>query len=101
MTINQIRADQAAAMTDDAHSYDRYGAQEWRAAAQALFNLGLSDRGVQAVLRSKWMRWAADRANRSVTGAEAVDIVRYVAKEYPTKTARDAAVKRLIAETFD
>lgn len=100
MTINQTRAKAVAERTKDAHSFERYGAEEWYNAALALFTLGLSERGVEAVLRSKWMRWAADYADAAKIEVGAVDLIGWINRQYPTKRARMAAVKALIADTF-
>lgn len=47
-------------MTKGSWSFDRYGEREWRRTVRLLIDRGLDDREIEAVLRSKWMRWAAD-----------------------------------------
>lgn len=99
MTINQTRAAEVAAATTDAYSFERYGAKAWEATALALFALGLSARGVEAVLRSKWMRWAADAAGNK--RPDAVAVVRWIQREYPNERRLTIAIDQLIAQTFD
>jgi hypothetical protein len=56
--------DQAKALalrTEDAYSFDRYA--NWPATAQALLDFGLNEAQAEAVLRSKFMRWAADQVD--------------------------------------
>ena len=53
------RADELAAATQDAYSADRYG-ESWRAVALLLVRQGYSDEIIEAILRSKYTRWAAD-----------------------------------------
>lgn len=47
--------------TSDAYSFDRYGMDEWRAIATFMISQGVSEEVAAWVLRSKHMRWAADR----------------------------------------
>lgn len=46
--------------TRDAYSFDRYGEEAWRTAIVNLYAMGYNDEQVEWVLRSKYMRWAAD-----------------------------------------
>lgn len=58
------RIQDVATRTNDAFSHDRYGEREWLECTKYLMiDRKLSDRQAEAVLRSKLMRWAADRAN--------------------------------------
>lgn len=56
---NRARATAIAEKTADAYSYDRYAT--WRGCALLLVLRGFNDREVEAILRSKLMRWAGDR----------------------------------------
>lgn len=60
MTTHSIAA--MAAKTADAYSFGRYGAEAWASNVMWLFDRGLSPEAVEAVMRSKWTRWAADHA---------------------------------------
>jgi len=64
MKITQ-EAQEVADRTANAYSFDRY--KNWRGVAQALLNYGLTERQAEAVMRSKWMRWAADSDESGAT----------------------------------
>lgn len=49
--------------TASAYSFDAYGEKGWRSCIKMLIKRGLTDRQIEAVLRSKWTRWAGDRAS--------------------------------------
>jgi hypothetical protein len=49
-----------ATETDNAYSYDRYGATSWRLIATRLLVRGYTVAQAECVLRSKYMRWAGD-----------------------------------------
>jgi hypothetical protein len=53
-------ATQIAQDTQDAYSADRYGVIEWTHAADLCLRRGMTPAQVNAVLRSKHMRYAAD-----------------------------------------
>ena len=55
-------ARQAALNTQDAYSYDRYGVNGWLASAKFMEKQGLTQPQIEAMLRSKYMRWAMDAA---------------------------------------
>ncbi len=48
------------ARTQDAYSFDRYGAEAWMNAIRLLIEL-YDEEDTEWILRSKYMRWAADR----------------------------------------
>jgi hypothetical protein len=51
-----------AARTEDAYSADAYTNGEWAKAAAMLLDRGYSEAEAEAILRSKWTRWARDAA---------------------------------------
>ena len=53
-----IEAKQIAERCKDAYSAKRY--ESWEQVAEELLKLGLDERAVEAIMRSKWTRWAAD-----------------------------------------
>ena len=55
-----INEDALHARTQDAYSFDRYGAEAWMQAIRLLIEL-YTEEEVEWILRSKYMRWAADR----------------------------------------
>lgn len=61
MTTSAI-AREVALKTQDAYSYERYGANAWLATAKWLAKQGLTGRQIEAMLRSKHTRWAMDHA---------------------------------------
>jgi len=58
--------------TADAYSADRYGAMRWEACAFMLLSRGMTVAEAEAVLRSKWTRWAADQAKSGRPSAKAL-----------------------------
>jgi hypothetical protein len=57
------RIQNLADKTSNAFSHDRFGEAEWEKCVKYLLTiLRLSDRQAEAVLRSKVMRWSADRS---------------------------------------
>jgi len=80
-----------------AYSFERYGAANWQAAARMLARRRYTARAIEAILRSKWTRWAADAANKS-EGATAEDLARFLDTDHQTG---DWKVAELIAQTFE
>lgn len=62
----------------DAYSFDRYGASGWRGAAQVLAKRGLSPDEIEAVLRSKWTRWAGDWSGKRYGRVSGADLRRFM-----------------------
>lgn len=58
--VNELYAE-IADRTEDAYSCDRYG-NEWANCAKTLLVRGYTEAETEWVLRSKWMRWAADQS---------------------------------------
>lgn len=54
------RAVRLCALTNDAYSYDAYGAEEWTKAIRFLIDMSYTDRQIEKIMRSKWTRWARD-----------------------------------------
>lgn len=67
---------------NDAYSGARYGSAQWRKAARMLAVKGFTAEEIEAILRSKLTRWAADEAGRSGDdgSAKAADLIRYMEK---------------------
>ena len=61
MKITQ-QAKDLASKTSDAYSSDRF--KNWSAVIQALLNLGYSEIETEAIVRSKWTRWACDHDSK-------------------------------------
>lgn len=54
-------AEEIALNASNAYSADRYGS--WKACALMLLKRGYDEHETDAILRSKWTRWAADASN--------------------------------------
>lgn len=68
------RAAALAAKTADAYSVDRFSS--WKAVAEALLRAEYSEEQAEAILRSKFTRWAADQADARYGRATAADMMR-------------------------
>jgi hypothetical protein len=92
---NQIRASAKvlASRTGNAYSYDRY--RSWNAVAEALLRRGYSEREAEAIMRSKWLRWAADDIGARYGHASAKALMRYLSTRLT-----DKEVAELVDGTF-
>lgn len=70
----KTQAAKIAARTRDAYSVDRYAS--WQAVAAALLRRGFTPGAVEAILRSKITRWAADYSKAPHGRATAPDVLR-------------------------
>lgn len=61
--------------TADAYSADRY--RSWRGVAVALLSAGYDVQQAEAIMRSKWARWAADKDGRKYGTIPARVLVEY------------------------
>ena len=88
--------------TADAYSWDNYEGHRWPAAIAMLVRRGYSDREVEAIMRSKWTRWAADMASsrRSYRygRTSSMDLARFL--DTMPADQREAQVALLVAGTF-
>ena len=94
---------QARAMaerTKDAYSADRYAS--WAQVARVLFREGLNEREVEAVMRSKWTRWAADQDGSRYGRVPAVAVTRYLNRAFRETGLKglQAELDELVAGTF-
>lgn len=53
-----LQAKELAEKTSGAYSYDRF--KNWDAVIQVCLDLGYSEMETEAIVRSKWTRWACD-----------------------------------------
>lgn len=90
LTETQIK--DLAHSTSDAYSFDRYA--NWEEVVRKLARRGLDARQIEAVVRSKWTRWAADMVGRyeNIPAKAVID--------YIDKCESDASIKALTAEHF-
>jgi hypothetical protein len=112
MEANMIRTKQiedlARRVGPDCYSYDRY--QSFVACAIAAHQL-VQDRttitddatrllAVEAILRSKLMRWASDNKMSRTGPATSSDLVRYVTRNYSKAGSFDKEVREIVRDTF-
>jgi hypothetical protein len=83
--------------TRDAYSFDTYGESGWRGAIAMLVRRGYDDRQIEAILRSKWTRWAGDMSNKPHGRNNGADLARFLDTAKGT-TAKD--VDELVIGTF-
>jgi hypothetical protein len=60
-------ADEVAARTADAYMANDYGEREWRRVARWLFDADYDASEIEAILRSKYMRWSSDHSGGKCT----------------------------------
>jgi len=95
MTTKDVIA--LADKTADAYSHDRYGRTEWRKAIRLLGVRGHGAREIEAILRSKWTRWAADGSDRPEK-PRAQDLIRFM--DEPRNRCSATSIAELVATTF-
>jgi len=78
MTNRRELAKKIALMTEDAYSHDRYAFGAWEACAFMLLGRGHTAEGVEAILRSKHMRWAGDACSKKYGHVTSADLRRYL-----------------------
>lgn len=81
---------------EDAYSFDRYGFRAWRAACAMLRRRGHGDREVEAVMRSKFTRWAGDMGGKPYGRTSSKDLERFM----ETLPDEREAVQELVQGTF-
>lgn len=81
----------------DAYSTDQYGGK-WNGCVTMLRARGYSDLAIEAVLRSKWTRWAADASGKPYGRNSARDLARFL-DETP-KVCSPEHLESLVRETF-
>jgi len=94
-----------AELLSDAYSADRYRGG-WSGCIRMLRKeFSFSDREIEAILRSKWTRWAADSSSKSYGHATSTDLQTFLSSPRNFCQREDGmslqkAVARLVAETF-
>lgn len=94
--------EQMAERLSDAYSTDRYR-DGWRATVRMLRGRGYSDREVEAIIRSKWTRWAGDHSNKAYGRITASDLAALIDITIQQRGQRwwDREVRTLVAGTFN
>jgi hypothetical protein len=88
LTAKEIN--ELAEKTSDAYFASKY--TSWRACVKMLANKGFNKFEIEAILRSKWTRWAADEAGNRTASSK--DLANFV-----TSQTQDS-VDKLVNETF-
>lgn len=78
------------------YSQDRYSS--WEDVAQTLLNLSFSDKEAEAIMRSKFTRWAADASDEVYGEVSSADLVAYLKALDITPGCNE--VQKLVEETF-
>lgn len=91
-----MTAKELAEKTADAYSAALYGPVEWTRCARLLQARAYTDREVEAILRSKWTRWAAD-GSYTPQQPTAADLAKFLDSIHGRK---GYSVAELVAQTF-
>lgn len=91
----KINAKALAEKTNDSYSYDRYGS--WNAVVSTILAMGYSEEETEAIVRSKWTRWAADGSDKPYGKVPAKAIKEFI--ETMPHDTRAEEVAQLVRET--
>jgi len=92
-------AEQVARETEDAYSYDRYTPSGWRQCCLMLAKRGYGPKAIEAIMRSKWTRWAGDSDEKRRYGQlNSKTLERFMDSMGPRELERE--VNNLILGTF-
>jgi hypothetical protein len=94
--VTPTQANAIAAATSDAYSHSRYGGAAWTACARMLARREFDADQIEAIMRSKWMRWAADSSKNVQPTSK--DLERFL--DDPRNQASTANVNRLVNGTL-
>ena len=73
--------------TENAYSFNRYGESNWRECIKMLADKGLNADEIEAVMCSKWTRWAGDMSNNPYGNVTAQDLAKYIRQCEPNLKA--------------
>ncbi len=79
----------------DAYSTDNYN-NNWIPSIKMLRKRGYNDLQVEAIIRSKWTRWAADGSDKRYGRVNSADLARFL----DAQTNLEAEVADLVKGTF-
>ncbi len=94
--MTRSQAQHLATLTMDAYSFDRYGWPRWVACIRMLARRGFDAREIEAIMRSKWTRWAGDMSGKPYGRVTSADLARFLANDNDLPRA----VAQLVSETF-
>lgn len=81
----------------DAYSTNNYGGN-WKPCIRMLRKRGYNDREIEAIIRSKWTRWADDNTQKRYGKTTSADLARYL--DNPRNQCTPEEIAQLIKETF-
>lgn len=70
----------------------------WSASIKMLRRRGYTDQQIEAIIRSKWTRWAGDASNKMYGKVTSADLARFL--DDPRNEISPARVDELVRETF-
>ena len=74
---NKLSVQELNEQLQDAYSTDNYNGN-WSPCIKMLRKRGYDDRQVEAIIRSKWTRWAADGSNNRYGHVNSADLSRFL-----------------------
>lgn len=98
MTKNTTQQAKQLVGTFNAYSQDRYSEAGWVQIARRLLTEGASEAEVRWIMESKYMRWAADAANRRHS-ATAAEFASYVVRTFKVTLPWQALIAKARKET--
>lgn len=84
--------------TSDAYSWDMYEEARWLACVRMMLKRGYNEREVEAILRSKYMRWTADTVHPKRPNS--ADLARFLDADKKNRQPGGGDVNELVAGTF-
>lgn len=88
---------QFAQELSDAYSTNNY-AGGWSASIKMLRRRGYNDQQIEAIIRSKWTRWAGDVSNKMYGKVTSADLARFL--DDPRNQITPRAIDELVQSTF-
>jgi len=81
------------------YSFTRFGAWQWMQSVVGLLAAGFTELEAEAILRSKWTRWAADEAGASEGEATWAHLEAFMANPRNRRICSREALARIVDET--
>lgn len=106
LTADQLTAARdVASRTETAFSFDAYTPTGWRQCCVMLAERGYGPREIEAIMRSKWTRWAGDLDSdrRRYGQFNSATLARFIDQMIDTrgKARVDTEIAELVAGTFN
>lgn len=95
--INTIDVAKLAARLSNAYSTDRYR-NGWSACIRMLIKRGYNEKEIEAIIRSKWTRYAADMSPNQYGYVTGADLARFL-DTHARHCCLEDELKRMVAET--